>query len=232
MKNARYGFVVGLISAACGFSVVALLSLRADVGRLEIEAKRRAGEVPPATTVYSCDEKARPSKINDGSYPISCDPARPIQAMDSSGNRTTCQYENISAPDTSPRKPRERILKRDDKGRPLVKRDRHGWEVQYTRDEYGNVVMKSWVNSADPRRYVVRLYWFDAEKRLVAETDIHGRKKLYFDGDGNKLIEAKSPEGFIEEKDQLPHLRKRRAQPLATKMEYDLKNRLRRKADH
>ena len=135
------------------------------------------------------------------------------------------------APDTSPRKQRERVLRRDDKSRPLVARNRHGWEVHYTRDEHGNVFKKSWVDPEDPRRYVVRLYWFDAEGRLGAETDIHGRKKLYLYGDGNKLIEPMSPEDFIEEKDRLAHLPKRGAQTLCTKEEYDPRNRLRKRAD-
>ena len=230
MKNTLCGFGIGLILVACGLAAAPLLSLRADVGSV-VEAKRQADEVPPATTVYACDEKGRPSKINDGSYPISSDSDRPILAMDSSGNRITYQYENLSALDTSPRKQRERVLKRDDKGRPLVARDRHGWEVHYMRDEHGNVIKKSWVEPADPRRYVVRLYWFDAERRLVAETDIHGRKKLYLHGEGNKLIETMSPKGFIEEKDQLSHLPKRGAQTQVTKMEYDPRNRLRKKAD-
>jgi YD repeat-containing protein len=97
-----------------------------------------------------------------------------------------------------------KVLKLDDQGRVLVERDAKGWNVEYTRDDLGNVIKKAWVNPHDGRATYVRSYTYEvATGRVVEETDAAGRRKRLQYGDDGKIAFAQVPEGFLEEADQV-----------------------------
>jgi YD repeat-containing protein len=100
-----------------------------------------------------------------------------------------------------PRRPK--ILKRDDRGRVLVEIDVRGWEVQYTRDEAGRVVHRTWVHPRNRNHTWVRCWTFEAETgRIIEEFDIVGNKKCFRYGEDGKVAETVAPDGFIEEAQQ------------------------------
>ena len=97
-----------------------------------------------------------------------------------------------------------RVLKLDDQGRVLVERDDKGWNVEYTRDEFGYVIKKCWVNPDNRKEILVRTYMVESDTgRLVQETDAVGRRKLiHYRGDGT-VAKTQLTDGFVEEADQV-----------------------------
>jgi YD repeat-containing protein len=95
-----------------------------------------------------------------------------------------------------------RVLKLDERGRVIVERDPKGWNVEYSRDEAGNVIKKAWVNPNDAKPEYVRLYLFESPaNRLVQEADAAGRRKEISYGPGGVVKSTCVEEGFVEESD-------------------------------
>jgi YD repeat-containing protein len=106
-------------------------------------------------------------------------------------------------PDSSglPRKPR--IVKRDERGRTLVEIDVRGWQVEYSRDEAGRVIRKTWTHPRDRNNTWTRCWTYEAGTgRPIEEFDIVGNKKSLRYGEDGKVAESLAPDGFIEEAQQ------------------------------
>ncbi len=97
-----------------------------------------------------------------------------------------------------------KVLRVDSQGRVLVERDDKGWNVEYTRDESGNVIKKTWVNPFDPRDILARTYIYNlATGRMTEERDAVGRSKVFQHGPDAKVTSTQTAEGFVEEPAQV-----------------------------
>jgi YD repeat-containing protein len=97
-----------------------------------------------------------------------------------------------------------RVHKLDDQGRVLVERDPKGWNVEYSRDQRGNVLKKTWVNPLDQKAEYVRCYVYETrDHRLIQEMDAAGRRKAISYRPNGEVGETHVEEGFLEEVDQV-----------------------------
>lgn len=100
-----------------------------------------------------------------------------------------------------------KVLKVDDQGRVLVERTDGGWNLEYRRDEFGNVIQKTWVNPHDPKETLVRLFSYEIKSgRLVEEVDHAGRKKRIHYGEDGKIERTLVEDGFTTEAEQVSRM--------------------------
>jgi YD repeat-containing protein len=111
-----------------------------------------------------------------------------------------------------------RTLNVDAQGRTLVERDDKGWNVEYTRDEAGNVTKKAWVNPEDRSDQAVRLYSYNPKHRLTQEVDPAGRMKEILLGEDGEAAQTHRGQGFLEEGDQVRRMAppRRKESPVTT----------------
>lgn len=90
----------------------------------------------------------------------------------------------------------------------IARLDRDGWELHLHYDVHGNLFQKTWVHPNDRTLTRVRRYTYSSlpEHKLICETDIRGRAKVFQYGAQRQELASEKQDGFIEELEQYPHM--------------------------
>ena len=97
---------------------------------------------------------------------------------------------------------RDNILRRDEKGRPVLLSGPNGTNIALAYDDAGRVIRKTWIPRNQPRNQRVRSYVYDGEGRLIVEIDSRGRTKQFSLGPAGEILHEEIEKDFISEREE------------------------------